>query len=52
MKKFKIKETCSCGAIFKVTGTHVFCLLRHEAFITAHEVCRKKACAEKSEREG
>lgn len=47
-----IKETCSCGAVLKITGTDIFCLLRHEAFLTAHKVCREKDCTEKSEREG
>ena len=51
MKTATIKEVCVCGALFEVTGTNIFCLLRHEAFITAHEVCRKKARTEKSERE-
>ena len=52
MEKTTIKEVCVCGALFEVTGTNIFCLLRHEAFLAAHKVCREKGCTEKSEREG
>ena len=54
METAKIKEVCVCGTVLEVTGTNIFCLLRHEAFLTAHKVCREreKGRAEKSEREG
>jgi len=37
-----IKETCVCGAEFKVEGELLSdCSLRHKDFLTAHKVCRE-----------
>ena len=36
-----IKETCSCGAVFEVTGDPLNCNYRYNDFLSKHRVCRE-----------
>lgn len=37
----RITETCSCGAVFLVTGMDSFCEERYQQFLDAHAICRE-----------
>ncbi len=38
----RIKENCTCGAVFDVETTDAFVAsVRHNEFLKAHEVCRQ-----------